>query len=79
MQSEYIQKEGENVNAQLFKSIMVLNNDTNKTLAEYLDISEQSVCNKINESGTEFKQSEIALITKRYSLTPEQIKDVFFN
>lgn len=66
------------MNSQLFKSIMVLNNDTNKKLAEHLGVSEQTVCNKINENGTEFRQGEIAKIQKRYNLTPEQISDIFF-
>lgn len=66
------------MNTKLFKSVMVLNNDTNKTLAEYLEVSEQTVCNKINENGTEFRQGEIAKIQKRYNLTPEQISDIFF-
>ena len=67
------------MNAKLFRSIMVLHNDTNKTLADFLGVSEQTVCNKINENGTEFKQGEIALIIKRYSLTADQVSDIFFN
>lgn len=66
------------MNSKLFRSIMVLHNDTNKTLAEYLNISEQTVCNKINENDTEFKQGEIAKIIKRYNLSAEQIKAIFF-
>ena len=58
---------------------MVLNNDTNKSLAEFLNLSEQTVCNKINENGTEFKQGEIAMIKERYNLTADQISDIFFN
>ena len=58
---------------------MVLNNDTNKSLAEFLDLSEQTVCNKINENGTEFRQGEIAMIKDRYNLTADQIADIFFN
>ena len=57
---------------------MLLNGDTNKTLAEYLGISEQSVSKKINETGTEFKQGEISMIKKRYSLTGDQIDSIFF-
>jgi DNA-binding transcriptional regulator YiaG len=67
------------MNKQLLRSIMVLHNDTNKTLAEYLGISEKSVNDKINEKGTEFKQSEIAAIRKRYSLSDEQVSVIFFN
>lgn len=63
----------------LLRSIMVLHGDTNKTLAEYLGISERSVSDKINENGTEFKQCEISMIIERYNLTAQQIKDVFFN
>jgi len=67
------------MNATLFRSIMVLHHDTNKTLADFLQISEQTVCNKINENGTEFKQGEIAKIKERYNLTAEQISAIFFN
>lgn len=67
------------MNKGLLRSIMVLNGDTNKDLAELLDISEQSVSNKINENGTEFKQGEISLIRQRYNLTAEQIEAIFFN
>ena len=67
------------MNKALLRSVMVLFNDTNKTLAKYLGISEKSVNDKINEKGTEFKQSEIASIKKRYSLSDEQVSDIFFN
>ena len=67
------------MNTKLFRSIMVLNNDTNKSLAEFLQLSEQTVCNKINENGTEFRQGEIAMIRDRYNLTADQIADIFFN
>jgi DNA-binding XRE family transcriptional regulator len=67
------------MNSKLLRSIMVMHGDTNKTLAEFLDVSEQSVSNKINENGTEFKQGEIKMIAEKYSLSPEQIQDIFFN
>lgn len=67
------------MNSKLFRSIMVLNGDTSKSVAEYLGISEKSVNDKINEKGTEFKQGEIAAIIKRYSLTDSQVSDIFFN
>ena len=60
------------------RSIMVLHGDTNKDLADYLGISEQSVSNKINENGTEFKQGEIARIKTKYNLSCEQIDNIFF-
>ena len=60
------------------KSCMALYGDTNKELADYLEISEQSVSNKINENGTEFKQGEIRKIKDRYNLTPEEVDAIFF-
>lgn len=66
------------MNAKLLRSIMVLHDDTNKSLADYLGISEKSVNDKINENGTEFKQGEIGKIITRYSLTDEQAMNIFF-
>jgi predicted transcriptional regulator len=63
---------------ELLRSIMVLHGDTNKDLADYLGISEQSVSNKINENGTEFKQGEIGRIKARYNLTSDQVDRIFF-
>ena len=63
---------------ELLRSIMVLHGDTNKDLADYLGITEQSVSNKINENGTEFKQGEIRRIRCRYNLTSEQVDQIFF-
>lgn len=63
---------------EVLRSIMVLHGDTNKDLADYLGISEQSVSNKINENGTEFKQGEIARIKTKYNLTSDQVDHIFF-
>ena len=67
------------MNKNLLRSIMVLYGDTNRMLADALGISEKSVNDKINENGTEFKQSEISTIKKRYSLSDEQTSSIFFN
>lgn len=66
------------MNKELLRSIMVLHGDTNKDLADYLGITEQSVSNKINENGTEFKQGEIRRIRTRYNLTSDQVDRIFF-
>ena len=71
-------KGGFTMNKELLRSFMVLNGDTNRDLAEFLDISEQSVSAKINENGTEFKQGEIAAIRRRYNLTADQVTNIFF-
>lgn len=57
---------------------MTLNGDTNASLAAYLGITEQSVSNKINENGTEFKQGEIFRIKTRYGLDSGMVDRIFF-
>lgn len=66
------------MNSKLFRSVMVLNGDTNAKLAEFLGITEASVSNKINENGTEFKQGEIAKIKVRYNLDSDMVDRIFF-
>lgn len=67
------------MNKELLRSIMALHGETSKDLAKLLGISEQSVSGKINENKSEFKQGEIAKIRKHYSLTAEQVTNIFFN
>ena len=66
------------MNKKLLRSIMTLNGDTNASLAAFLGLTEQSVSNKINEKGTEFKQGEIAKIKGRYNLSSDQVEQIFF-
>lgn len=66
------------MNAKLLRSVMLLHGDTNASLAEFLGITEQSVCNKINEKGTEFKQGEITKIKSRYDLDCDMVDRIFF-
>lgn len=67
------------MNKERLKSVMALHGDTNKNIAELLNISEQSVSAKMNENNTEFKQGEIAKIKDHYNLTPEEVDAIFFN
>lgn len=67
------------MNSKLFKAFMVVHGDTYASLAEYLDLTEQSVCNKANENGTEFKQGEIGKLKNRWNLNADQIDSIFFN
>ena len=67
------------MNTKALRSIMVLNGDTNSSLASLLGISLQSVSNKLNENGSEFKQGEIAKIKDHYNLTADQVEAIFFN
>ena len=67
------------MNKSRLKGIMAFHGDTNKDLAELLGISEQSVSNKINENGTEFKQGEIRIIADEYGLSPDEVVAIFFD
>lgn len=66
------------MNAKLLKSVMLLHGDTAAALAEFIGISAQSLYNKINENGTEFKQGEIAKIKDRYNLDSDMVDRIFF-
>lgn len=66
------------MNKAKLKSVMALHGDTNKDIAELLNISEQSVSCKINENGTEFKQGEISKIAEKYNLSPDEVVAIFF-
>lgn len=67
------------MNTTLLKSIMTKNNDTQKTLAEFLGLSLSRLNAKINETGgAGFNQHEIAAIVERYHLTGAEAMDVFF-
>ena len=66
------------MNSKLLRSLLVMHGDTNANLAEYVGSSENSVSNKINERGTEFRQGEIARIIERYGLDPETVNRMFF-
>lgn len=68
------------MNKNLLRSVMVLHDDTNITLAEYLGISDSTLSLKMNETnGAEFTQGEIKKIIQRYNLTAEQTLQIFFN
>lgn len=67
------------MNKKAFDIAKLENGDTNKDIAEYLNISEQSVSNKINENETEFKQGEIAKLIKRWKLSDERVVEIFFS
>lgn len=62
------------------KSILILNGESQKDLANVLELSPTTVSYKINESkGREFTQSEIRKIKEHYDLSAEDINEIFFN
>ena len=69
---------GDLMNKARLKSVMTLFGDSNKDLANYLCITEQSLSAKINEKGTEFKQGEMRMIKEKYNLSPIEFDSIFF-
>lgn len=60
------------------KSLMALHNDTGKTLSHFLGISEQAFSMKLNEKDDRgFTKKEVEEISKRYSMSPDQVISVF--
>lgn len=66
------------MNSALLKSHMVKNGDTQTALAEALGISLSNLNAKINGNGTDFRQSEIDAIKRRYHLTADDVDAIFF-
>jgi hypothetical protein len=63
----------------VLESKMKLYGDTQPTLAEFMGISVQTFCRKVNgKDGSEFNQSEIQKIRERYNLTDQEVVDIFF-
>lgn len=60
------------------ESVMKKFGDTQSSLAEYLGITRSSMNKKINENGSTFTQPEIKAIIDKYSLSAEDINEIFF-
>lgn len=72
-------KGGEEVNKLKLESVMKLHGDTGTSLALYLGIARPTFSAKINETnGAEFTQGEISMIRSKYSLSPEDVVEIFF-
>ena len=66
------------MNSCVLKSVMVKNGDNQEKLAEALDMQVSGLNLRIN-GKIEFRRSEINKIRKRYSLSPEETIDIFFD
>lgn len=62
----------------VFNSKMALFEDSVESLAEFLNMSRQTLCSKL-ECKSEFRRDEIDKIITRYKLTPEETHDIFFS
>lgn len=65
------------LNVQMLKSKMVLFRDTQKDLADALGMSIVTLQSRLSGSSY-FDQREIAIIKKRYQLTPFEVDTIFF-
>ena len=68
------------LNKAMLQSQMVLHGDTQGTLAKAVGISQSRMNAKINGwQSAEFTQAEIAVISKRYNLSPKELNAIFFD
>ncbi len=65
--------------SQDLKGIIKAKDGSQSVLANAMGISLSRLNAKINETGAEFTQSEIAFIRDRYRLTKGQVTDIFFD
>ena len=66
------------MNKNMLESQMKLNGETAGVLSDGMGVSRTTFSNKINGKTAEFTQSEIQYIKRRYSLTSEQVDNIFF-
>ena len=68
------------MNKSKLESVMKLHGDTGTSLSIYLGIARSTFSAKLNETnGAEFTQSEISCIREKYSLTADEIVEIFFD
>ena len=69
---------GDKLNAPILKSKMVLYGDEDfiKTIAQLLNVTRQTASAKLN-GESEWTQTEIAIVSKHYGLTDEEVRMIF--
>lgn len=65
------------MNKGMLMSVMCLNGDTQRRLAEALGISRPTLSAKMNGRAS-FTQPEISAMKRRYKLTADDIEHIFF-
>lgn len=75
-----MKKGGENMDANKLLSVIKAFGDRQEDLAKAIGLSRTRLSAKIHgKDNASFNQPEIAAIKRRYSLTSEQVDDIFFN
>lgn len=68
------------MNKNLFDLILLSHAEDQASLAEFLGLTKHHVSAKLDErGGFEFNQAEISMIKEKFSLSPEEIDNLFFN
>lgn len=68
------------MNKRKLNAIMQLHGESQQDLARYLQLSLSRLNAKINEyRGAQFRQNEIAAIQEHYSLSAEEVNEIFFD
>jgi len=65
------------VDRHLFNYHMAKNGDTQKTIAIALGITSASVSHKVSGVRGDFTRKEIAILSERWSLSGEDVKQIF--
>lgn len=67
------------MNSKELKIEMMRHNETGEHLAKALNISRQTLSNKMSENNSsDFTQQEIATIKSHYDLTNDRVIEIFF-
>lgn len=67
------------MNKRKLNAIMQLHGESQQDLARYLQLSLSRLNAKINVyRGAQFRQNEIAAIQEHYSLSAEEVNEIFF-
>lgn len=67
------------MNKRKLNAVMKLHGESQQNLADFLEMSLSRLNAKINEyRGAQFRQNEIAAIQEHYSLTAEEVNEIFF-
>lgn len=66
------------MNKRKLNAVMQLHGESQQNLADFLEMSLSRLNAKINEyRGAQFRQNEIAAIQEHYSLTAEEVNEIF--
>ena len=67
------------MNSRKFRAMMIEHGDTVESLSRVIGIARSTMYRKIGGyGGADFTREEIATIKRHWSLTPEEVDEIFF-